>query len=147
LDLEGKGKGKGAAAASTRDHPHAIIAQRIWEAASKGDAASLIDLLSPDIIWRSYGSGELSGVIQGPEEVLDLMARTGELVDTMVLRVVDIFASDRGAVIQYAMEANQGPKTLESQIILLLQIQEGLVTEIMTVPTQAKEAAEFWRLQ
>ena len=132
---------------SLRDHPNAIIARRLWEAASKGDGESLVSLLSPEVTWRSYGSGDLAGLFEGPEGVIDFLARAGERVERMVLRVVDIFASDRGAVIHYVMEASQGPKFLESQVILLIRIEDGLIVEVFTVPTLADEAKAFWRLQ
>jgi ketosteroid isomerase-like protein len=145
VGLESKSRGPGEA--SLRNHPNAIVARRLWEAVSKGDAETIIGLLSPEVTWRSYGTGELAGLFHGPEGVLDFLARAGERVEAMVLRVVDIFASDDGAVIHYVMDANQGPKILESQVILRMRIQDGLITEAFTVPTLADEAAAFWRLQ
>ncbi len=147
LESKSKSKGKRRGEVSLRDHPNAIVARHLWEAVSKGDAESIVRLLSPEVIWRSYGTGELSGVFEGPEGVLNFLALAGERVETMVLRVVDIFASDGGAVIHYAMDANQGPKFLESQVILVMRIQNGLINEVFTVPTQAAEAADFWRRQ
>ena len=133
--------------ASVRDHPNAVIARQLWESVSKGDATAIVHILAPDIVWQTFGGGELGGLSHGPEEVLDLLARAGELVDTMVLRISDIFASDSGAVIHYAIEANQGPKFLDNQVVLLMKIRDGRVYEVFTVPTGLTEDGAFWRLQ
>lgn len=129
------------------DHPNAVLARELWEATSKSDASTIMQLLAPGIIWRTYGGGALGGLSEGPEAVLNLLARAGELVDQMTMRVVDIFASDQGAVIHYIVEANQGPKSLDMQVVLVMYIESGRVTDAFTVPTHTSEDNAFWRLQ
>jgi ketosteroid isomerase-like protein len=120
------------------------IARQLWQATSDADVDALLSFLSPDIVWESFGSGPLSGTYRGPEAVIDLFARTGELVDTLTVSVLDVYGSPGGAVIHYEVNASEGAKALENEVVLILRIVEGKVAAARSIPTHEAAAAAFW---
>ena len=120
------------------------IARELWLAASEGNAEAIRRMLHPDIAWRSFSSGSLSGSIQGVEAVIDLLARTGELVDELNTSLIDIYASDTGAVIHYRVHAARGPKTVEGEGLLVMRMRRGLVVEAFAAPVDDGALDRFW---
>ena len=131
----------------TPEHPNRAVARRFWEAAAEGDAAAVVALLSPDIVWRTYGDHPLAGEHHGPEKVLSFLARLGETVDELRSEVRDIFTSERGAVIHFQVSARRGPKRLETETMLILTIEADRILEATVVTTNQRISNEFWRLE
>ena len=121
------------------------MARRLWEAIAEGDADRLAACLSPEIVWRSHGSHPLAGEYHGLEKVLGYLARIGETVDELRSDVVDIFVSERGAVIRYRAQAQRGPKRYDNEVLLVLSIADERVVEATVVPVDQQKSGEFWR--
>jgi uncharacterized protein len=128
-------------------HPNAGIARRMWDAASRGDAETLLRLYAADIVWHGYGSHPLSGEVKGAEAVLDLLARAGEDVDDLRSDALDILASERGAVIHYRLTAERGPKRLNTEVLMLLRIEGDRVTRVNVVPWDQASHDAFWQVE
>jgi ketosteroid isomerase-like protein len=128
------------------DHPNMYVARRLWDAISSGDRDGVRELLSPDVVWRSHSAGSLSGEWKGADAVLDLLARTGELVDQLRSTLCDIYASEGGAVVRYRVEASRGAERLETEHLVIQRIRDGRVIEATTVPQDAERNLRFWRL-
>lgn len=126
---------------------HARLARRLWDATSEGDADALLGLYAPDVVWRSYGSNPLSREVKGSRAVLDELARFGEGVDDLSSALLDIFASERGAVIHYRVTARRGPKRLETEAVMLLRIEGGRVTRVCVIPGDQERNDRFWRVE
>lgn len=124
---------------------NAAIARELWLAASESDAEAIRRLLHPDIRWRTFSSGSLSGAIQGVEAVIDLMARSGELTDELTTSLIDIYASDTGTVTHYRVDAARGAKAVEVEVLLVMHMHAGLVVEAFAVPMAGAEADRFWQ--
>lgn len=124
-------------------HPNASIARELWIAASESDAAGIRRLLAPDVEWRTFSSGSLSGSLRGADAVLDLLARSGEIVDELTTDLIDIYASDDGAVTHCRVSAHLGPRNLETEIMLVMRIRSGRVASAFAVPVDA-QADSFW---
>jgi len=131
----------------TSSHPNAEIARRLWQATAKGEAEIIRSLLAPDVAWHTRSSGDLSGSIQGPDAVIDLLARSGELVESLRSDLIDIFVSDHGAVLYYRVSADRGPASIETEMVLQLRIRADVVVHATAVPVQSSEADSFWRAQ
>jgi ketosteroid isomerase-like protein len=106
------------------EHPNARIARRLWEATSEGDANAIREILAPDVRWCSYDSGSLSGELEGSDAVVDLLARSGEIVDDL---------------------AQRGGEELEMEILLVQRTQAGRIVEVFTVPRDAQRNIRFWQ--
>jgi len=127
------------------NHKNISIGERLWEAVAAGDAAGFRDLLSPEIRWRSHGTGDITGIFVGIDAVLDYMASAGDLVDKLRSDLIDIFVNDRGAVLWYVVEANRGEKELHSEQFLLLEIEDDRVVRGTVVPASQQQTNSFWR--
>jgi ketosteroid isomerase-like protein len=128
-------------------HPNELLARRLWEATSRGDAVALARIYAPDVVWRSYGNNPFSGEHKGVGAVLDLLARAGEDVDELRSEALDFYASERGAAIHYRTTADRGPKHMESENVLLLSIEGGLVARVAAIPVDAPATDAFWRVE
>jgi len=126
------------------DHPHFTLARTLWSAIADGDAEALRLLLAEDVAWRAVGENSLSGIYHGPDEVLDYLARIGEVADRFSSRLESIYTSDEGAVVIYHVSATRGGGSLETDFITRLTVKGGVVVEALTVPVESRENDEFW---
>jgi len=129
------------------DAAHQAVSQRLWDAISDGNAEQLRQLLSPRVAWRSYGAGDLSGIFIGPDAVLDLLASAGDLVDAIDSKLIDVFSSERGAVLRCTVDAYRGPQEIHLEHLLVLEIQDGLIVEAVSIPTEQKYSGAFWSMR
>jgi ketosteroid isomerase-like protein len=127
------------------EHPNAAVARGIWLATSEGDADALRRLLAPDIVWRILSMGALSGAAEGADGVIDLFARSGELVDALTSELIDIYSSADGAVVHYRLRAARDARHLDTEVLVVLRIRAGRASEALSVPVRQKESEAFWR--
>jgi ketosteroid isomerase-like protein len=123
---------------------NADLAREIWMAVANADSEKVRALLARDIVWSTYASGSLTGVVHGPDAVIDLFARAGELTDDLTTTLIDVFESRRGAVLLYSMRATRGTVTIQNHMLLVMKVDGGLVSEVFTVPVDAEGAETFW---
>jgi ketosteroid isomerase-like protein len=123
---------------------HASVARELWRATAESDSQSIRELLSPDVIWSTLSSGDLSGSICGPDAVLDQLARTGELVEDLTFDLIDIYSSARGAVLHFRTRASRDTRTLDTEVLLVLRMTHGVVVRAFTVPVEANLDDRFW---
>jgi len=129
---------------SVTGHPNAEIARDLWIAASESNEAGIRRLLAPDVEWRTFSSGSPPGSLRGADAVLHLLARSGEIVDALTTDLIDIYASDDGAVTHYRVSAHLGPRNLETEIMLVMRIRSGRVASAFAVPVDAQAEDTFW---
>jgi ketosteroid isomerase-like protein len=125
-------------------HPHLVLARRLWSAIAEADVQILREVLAPKTVWRMYGRSPFAGIYEGPEEVIGFMARVGELSDELEASLVDIFVSERGAVMRYRISARRGPRRLEIEHLLLIEIEQGQVEEAVFAPLDQERYDRFW---
>ncbi len=127
------------------DHPHRAITLRLWDAIAGSDIAALHALLAPKAVWRIYGRSPLAGTYNGVEAIMAFLARVGELSDDLNAELMDVFVSDRGAVVRYAVEARRGRRRLEGERLLMIRIEDGVVVESIFVPLDQERYDRFWQ--
>jgi ketosteroid isomerase-like protein len=120
------------------------IARKLWDATSRGDAEGIESVISPDGVWNSLSSGVLAGTYKGHEEIIGMLARSGELVDAMQVELLDILVSEIGAVIHYHVLATKGDRSLDTRQILHMRIEGDQIYEISSLPMKARDAESFW---
>lgn len=128
------------------NHAHIEIGRKLWRAVSIGDADAIRAVLSPDVQWHNRAIGVFPRTVHGPEEVIDMLARAGELVDSLTSKLVDLYANDRGLVLHYRLQAEHGTTSLETDVFLLMKIHEGRIFEVTTVPHDGAALERFWSL-
>ncbi len=130
------------------EHPHVSLVRRLWDAGARGDADALSECYAPDAVLRAHGvAGPLAGEFKGTAEILDYLARAGEIVDDSLSDIIAIYVSEGGAVIRYRTVATRGAHHLDMQFLYVLAIEQGRITSATLVPTDQRRNDEFWRAQ
>jgi len=127
------------------DHHNARVARRLWEAISRGDVEAFLALTSPDVVWRARGENPFALETKGPAATLEFLANAGDAVDDLRMQVLDIFASDRGAIVHYAMNAHRGPRSIAGELYLRLRIEGDRVADAELIAADAAGNDAFWR--
>lgn len=126
------------------DHPHAHLARALWDAIAEGDPKKIAQLLDPKAVWTTHGRSALAGTYHGPDEVIGLFARVGELADELEAQLVDILVSDVGAVIRYRVLAQRGSRSLDAEHLVLVRIEGTRVLEAIFAPLDQYLYDRFW---
>ena len=127
------------------DHHNARVARRLWEAISRGDVEAFLALTSPDVVWRARGENPFALETKGPAATLEFLANAGDAVDDLRMQVLDIFASDRGAIVHYVMDAHRGPRSIAGELYLRLRIEGDRVADAELIAADAAGNDAFWR--
>jgi ketosteroid isomerase-like protein len=127
------------------EHPHRVVAQRLWDAIARGDAPALRKLMAAKTVWRMPGNSRVSGTYVGADAVLGFMARVGELSDDLHSDLIDIFVSDRGAVLHYDIHAVHGDESLDTEHLLAIRVAQGRITEAVFAPLDQERYDRFFR--
>lgn len=131
----------------TEAHPNIRIARKLWAATSSADVETLYGLFARDVVWEVHAAGDLPDRAVGPDGVLDLLALSGELVDDLRSDLIDVYASDGGAVMRFRIRARRGERRLDTELFLVADIADGCVHRVFTVPVDAEQYAAFWGAQ
>jgi len=127
-------------------HPNEATVRRLWDAIAQADAAAVRAELSEKPVWEMPGASPLAGTYVGVEAVLHFLARVGELTDDLKADVVDIFVSERGAVLQYRIRAVRGAASLETEHLMLLRIVDGRIAAVRFAPFDQLRYDRFFTL-
>jgi ketosteroid isomerase-like protein len=128
-------------------HPHLEIMHRLWDAGARGDADALAELYAPDAVLRAHGhQSALAGEFKGIFEILDFLARAGEIVEELRSELIEIYTSESGAVMRYRTVATRGPRHLDLQYFFVFEIQAGRIVEATLIPADQRQSDAFWRM-
>ncbi len=126
---------------------NAEIARELWIATSRGDADAIRALFSENIVWVVRSGGDLSGEVKGREAAVMLMARAGEDVDELHSTLLDVYSSETGVVLRYRVEAERSGELLDTEILLVAEIEDEQVQHVETVPVDPERNVRFWTSQ
>lgn len=129
------------------EHPHFLIARRLWDALALGDVAALHELLSEKSTWKMCGASPLAGSYVGIDAILDFLARVGELTDELQSDLLDIFVGERGGVVRYGLQAKRGLHRLETEHLFMFHVAEGRIVEAVFAPIDQYGYDRFFVLQ
>jgi ketosteroid isomerase-like protein len=127
-----------------KPHPHLVIARHLWDGIATADVGLLREVLTSKCVWRMYGRSPLAGTYVGVDAILGFMAEVGERSDELQADLVDIFVSERGAVLRYAIEARRGTHALAIEHLLLTRIEHGRIVEAVFAPLDQEKYDRFW---
>ena len=126
------------------DHPNRIVARRLWDAIALGDAQTLAALLEDKCAWRMPGSSPLAGTYEGAAAISEFMADVGERADDLHSDLIEIFASEEGAVLRYSIHAVRGNERLDTEHLFRIRIENGLITEGIFAPVDQAAYDRFF---
>ncbi len=115
------------------------------EAFADKEGFALRECFAEDAVWHVPGAGVMSGTYHGRSEIFRFLARLPKLTDgTYRSTFVDALASEeRGAGLYRAMGEREG-RTIDIDQLLLFTIRDGLVTEVLALPSDPAAFEAFW---
>lgn len=102
-------------------------------------------IFSPHTVWHATARGTpWYGNHEGPDAILDFLARIGESVDRFDVDLDDLLVSeDRFAYIMH-IHAERGGRSLDVVYQLTARVEGGHVAEIWTAPLDPGRLQAFW---
>lgn len=124
---------------------NAALVRKIMEAFAKKEGFALRDCFAEDAVWHVPGDGVMAGTYRGRTEIFRFLARLPKLTGgTYRSRVIDVLASaERGAGLYRARGEREG-RAIDIDQLLLFTIRDGLVTEVLALPSDAAAFERFW---
>jgi ketosteroid isomerase-like protein len=124
---------------------NARLVRRIMEAFANKQGFALRECFAEDAVWHVPGSGVMSGTYHGRTEIFRFLARLPKLTDgTYRSTFIDALASEeRGAGLYRARGERRG-RTIDIEQLLLFTIRDGLVTQVLALPSDPMTFDAFW---
>jgi ketosteroid isomerase-like protein len=125
---------------------NAALVRKIMDAFQRKQGLALRDCFAEDAVWHVPGEGVMAGTYRGRTEIFRFLARLPKLTGgTYRSRLIDVLASEeRGAGLYRAMGEREG-RTIDIDQLLLFTIRDGVVTEVLALPSDPAAFEAFWR--
>jgi hypothetical protein len=121
------------------------VVRRIFDAFARRDVFALRGLFAPDAVWAVPGDGAMAGVYRGREEIFRFLGRLPkETAGTYRSRLVDVLASGERAAALYRASGERRGRRLDLDQVLLFRLEDGLVQEVLALPSDPAAFEEFW---
>lgn len=121
------------------------VVRRIFDAFARREGLALRGLFAEDAVWTVPGSGAMAGVYRGREEIFRFLARLPKETDgTYGSELVDVLASETRAAALYRARGTRHGRTLELDQFLLFRLEEGVVREVLALPSDPEAFEAFW---
>lgn len=121
------------------------IVRQIFDAFARKEGFALRGLFAEDAVWTVPGQGVMSGVFHGRDAIFRFLTRLPKETDgTYESELSDVLASDKHAAAVYRARGTRHGRTLELDQVLLFGIEDGLVREVLALPTDPDAFEAFW---
>ena len=121
------------------------IVRRIFDAFAEKRGFALRDVFADDATWVVPGSGSMAGAFTGREEIFAFLGRLPkETGGTYSSTLIDVLSSDDRAAVLYRARGERNGLTLDLDQVLLFRIQDGLVREVLALPSDPATFDTFW---
>jgi hypothetical protein len=121
------------------------LVRAIFDAFARREGLALRGLFAEDAVWTVPGRGVMAGVYRGREQIFRFLARLAKETDgTYGSTLSDVLASDERAAALYTARGTRHGRTLELDQVLLFRIEDGLVREVLALPSDPEAFETFW---
>ena len=121
------------------------VVRRIFDAFAQKQGFALREVFAPDAVWTVPGDGTMAGVYRGREAIFHFLGRLPkETGGTYGSQLVDVLASDDRAAALYRASGERNGRRLDLDQVLLFRLQDGLVHEVLALPSDPAAFEEFW---
>jgi uncharacterized protein len=121
------------------------LVRQIFDAFARKQGFALRGIFAPDGVWTVPGRGVMAGVHRGRDEIFRFLARLPKETDgTYGSSLRDVLASDDRAAALYTARGTRRGVTLELEQVLLFRIEDGLVREVIALPSDPEAFEAFW---
>jgi ketosteroid isomerase-like protein len=87
----------------------------------------------------------MAGTFTGREEIFAFLGRLPKETDgTYSSELIDVLASDDRAAALYRARGERSGRTLDLEQVLLFRIEDGLVREVLALPSDPEAFERFW---
>jgi ketosteroid isomerase-like protein len=106
----------------------------------------MVSLFAEDAVWRVPGSNAMTGEYRGRDEIVSFLRRTAELTGgTYRVELLWVVADDAHTVAVYrARGERDGRAPLDIEQALLIELRDGLWTDIRAQPLDEPAFDAFW---
>jgi hypothetical protein len=128
------------------EHPSVEAARRGFESFRGGDGTVLLELFQPDAVWHVPGTNAMAGDYCGLEEIVPFLRRSRELTNgTYDVELLWAVGDDEHLVAVYRARGERpGREPLDIEQALLIELREGLWSEIRAQPLDQAAFDAFW---
>lgn len=121
------------------------LVRRIFAAFAEKRGFALRDAFADEATWTVPGSGTMAGTFHGREEIFGFLGRLPkETNGTYSSALIDVLASDDRAAALYRASGQRRGQHLELDQVLLFRIEDGLVREVLALPSDPAAFEAFW---
>jgi ketosteroid isomerase-like protein len=121
------------------------VVRRIFAAFARKEGFALRGLFAEDAVWTVPGSSVMAGTYRGREDIFRFLARLPKETDgTYGSELRDVLASDERAAALYRARGRRLGRELELEQMLLFRIRDGLVREVLALPSDPEAFEAFW---
>jgi len=131
-------------ARSAKDTNEAIV-RRLFDAFARKDGFGLRDIFAEDAVWHVPGDSLMAGTYSGRDAIFRFLGRLPkETNGTYGSRLIDVLVSDDRAAALYRASGERNGDRLDLDQLLLFRIEDGLVREVLALPTEPAVFESFW---
>jgi ketosteroid isomerase-like protein len=128
-----------------KDHPHAVLITRCYDAFGAGRLDDLADLLADDVVWHEPGRSPVAGDHKGRTGVAEFLQRLQELSGgTIAVELIDVMVNAERAIAVQRVTARSGERALDVIDALDFEIHNGRITEVSVYQQDAYAFDDFW---
>ena len=129
---------------STREANEAVV-RRLFDAFAQKDGFRLRDVFAEDAVWHVPGDSLMAGTYAGRDAIFRFLGRLPkETNGTYGSRLIDVLASDDRAAALYRASGERNGDRLDLDQLLLFRLEDGLVREVLALPTDPAVFESFW---
>jgi ketosteroid isomerase-like protein len=119
--------------------------RHIFDAFARKEGFALRGLFAEDAVWVVPGRGAMAGRYEGRDAIFRFLARLPkETNGTYSSELIDVLGSETRAAALYRARGERGGRTLELEQVLLFRIDDGLVREVLALPSDPEPFEAFW---
>jgi ketosteroid isomerase-like protein len=121
------------------------LARRIFDAFARKEGFALRGLFAEDAVWTVPGRSVMAGTYRGRDEIFRFLARLPkETNGTYGSELLDVLASETRAAALYRARGSRKGRELELEQMLLFRTADGLVQEVLALPSNPEAFEAFW---
>jgi ketosteroid isomerase-like protein len=121
------------------------LVRRIFGAFADKQGLALRNAFADDAVWSVPGHGTMAGTYRGRDAIFRFLGRLPKETDgTYASALIDVLASDDRAAALYRASGERHGRTLALDQVLLFRIVDGLVHEVLALPSDPDAFDEFW---
>ena len=121
------------------------VVRQIFGAFARKEGLALRGIFAEDAVWSVPGRGVMAGTYRGREAIFRFLAKLPKETDgTYGSELIDVLASEDRAAALYRARGRRHGRTLELDQLLVFRIEDGLVREVLALPSDPDAFEAFW---